>query len=117
MDDVGNLNLNLILLKKMITATNMPASTTRSSNNFTANSSMSLRNPLGQENKRPLLHRIFGGKQTTAQPPQSSSVGAVSRGVPSSFLSGASAKLIPEIIPPQSAHYQGAQTHKSQGIS
>jgi hypothetical protein len=42
------------------------AATTRSSANVAANASLLIKNnPTGQENRRPLLHRMFG---TTKQP-------------------------------------------------
>lgn len=84
----------------MITGSNAQASTTRSSHNYAGSSTINGKNPTGQENRRPLLHRVFGGKQIPApgQTQQSNSVGAVQRGVSGSFLSGGSNKMLSEII-------------------
>jgi hypothetical protein len=48
----------------MITgAINAQSGTTRSSHNYPSSvSTLNNKNPTGQENRRPLLHRVFGGK-------------------------------------------------------
>ncbi len=82
--------------------------TTRSAHNFAGNPA-SLKNPTGQENRRPLLHRIFGNKQQpgsagTPGATQSSSVGAASRVVSQGFISGGSK---------QGGGHSANPTHKS----
>lgn len=72
------------------------AATTRSTHNF-SNNAILQRNPTGQENRKPLLHRIFGGKNQASSAAQSSSVGATARVGTQSFLSGGSNRLKEQI--------------------
>ena len=79
-------------------------------------SGLGTKSQLGQENRRPLMHRAFPSNKLGSSTQQSSSVGAVKRGVTGSFLSGGSNQLLQEIIttPQQAAIFANSQHYKKE---